>query len=485
MGLTGSPLIACCNAVKEGTAFLYRTCIKPINTDEDSRRREYILNVILSASILMLLALDGMVLYHTILFGVDFPGVSFVEFSVLPLFFILLHQLSRRGYFVLSSYLLIAALFISNSYAAYTWGDDLPIMLLAYAFIICTSGILIGTSFGFIITALTACVLGIVWHLHINGIVIPLQQYPGEDDIVLFVIFYSLIMAISWLSNREIEKSLARARKSEAALKQERDLLETRVVERTEELRKIQFEELERMHRFAKFGKAASGLFHDLLNLLNAISLRTEGNVAEETSLAAAYSTTRQIQQFMHGIQKQLDEKNVSELFFPAEEIEQAIQLIAHKANKENIRIIFPHENNEALTYRGIPFKFHQIVINLLSNAIDAYRSIPKTGTERNAVIVGLKTKDGSFVLTVKDRGCGIPRAAQAMLFKPFFTTKSESGGSGIGLASIKKIIEEDFHGTIGMESTEHVGTTFTVIFPAPMPSSQLHNENQQHKDLP
>lgn len=470
-------------AIKKFGDFLYRACIHPASAGEDARRREYILNIILTGSILMLLALDGMIFYHTILHWPHYIGVAFIKFSSLPLLFVLLLILSRRGYFVLSSYLLIAALFTSNSYAAYTWGGDLPVVLLAYAFIIYAAGILVSTSFGFAMTALTACLLGTIWHLQIHGIVIPHPQYPTEDDVIVLTVFYFLIMAVSWLSNHEIEKSLARARRSESALKDERDLLEVRVAERTDELRQTQFKEVEEMHRFAAFGQLASGLFHDLLNLLNAISLRTEGNAEEETSLAAAYSTTRQIKQFMYALQKQLGEKNVRESFSLIEGIEQAIQLIAHKAKKESVGIFFDHHAQEPLVYSGVSFKFHQVVINLLSNAIDSYLPIHEQNMpEKRVVSVYADMRDGMFTVAVKDNGCGIPETAQKRIFEPFFTTKNKARGSGIGLATIKKIVEEDFCGTIGVKSLENNGSVFTVTFPVHAPSAPAAPPHQEHE---
>jgi signal transduction histidine kinase len=469
-------------AIKGLFISLYRACVLPKSKDEDSARKEYILNVILVSSIFMLFILDGLVLYHTLLHGQHYLGVSFRLFSVLLLFFILLYAISRRGYFIVSSYLLIAALFFSNSYATVIWNVNLPIAILAYAFIISIAGILIGTAFGFAMTVLTAGTIAGIWHLHIHGFIISQRQDPTEDDVIAFVTFYFLIMAVSWLSNREIEKSLTRARRSEIALKEERDLLEVRVIERTDELRKAQFEELEQEHRFAEFGRSASGLFHDLLNVLNAISLRTEGNAAEETSLATAYSTTRRIQQFMRGIQKQLDEKNICESFSLIEGVEQAVQLIAHKAAKENVRIVFLYDKEKPFMYWGIPFKFHQIVMNLIGNAIDAYRLIPKTEASLRTVTVRIGTKNEYFVLTVEDHGCGIPHALQEKIFKPFFTTKSEARGSGIGLASIKKIIEEDFRGTIDVKSEEHAGALFTVTFPILMPSQPIEPPLNHHE---
>ncbi|MDR3582684.1 MAG: ATP-binding protein [Candidatus Pacebacteria bacterium] len=490
MGLTDDPMEEPQrSAIRRFASFLFRIGIRPTNTNEDIARREYILNVILAGAILMLAALDGMVLYHALLYGWDYPGVSFAQFSGLLLFFVALYALSRRGYFVASSYFLIAALLLDTTYAAYRWGAALPVALLAYALIVYASGILVSTAFGFAMTALTTCLLTIVWHLHISGLVVAQPQYPTEDDILVFAIFYFLIMGISWLSNREIEKSLTRARRSEAALKEERDLLETRVTERTDELRRVQFKEIEQIHRFAGFGKLASGLFHDVLNLLNAISLRTEGNSKEETALAEAYSTTRQIQQFMRGLQRQLGEKDSCGSFSLIEGIEEAIQLIAHKAGKANVHIIFPHDARDPFIYSGTPFKFHQIVINLLSNAIDSYHSFPESEHERYIVTINVDAQKGFFVLSVKDQGCGIPIGSQRRIFEPFFTTKDKMRGSGIGLASIKKIIEEDLHGTIDVESTEGAGALFTVKFPAIAPSSSgnlpSHHENRQHENNP
>lgn len=466
MGLSDLSLGERHGAIKKYFGIFYRAIILPKSANEDEARKEYIINIILVACIMMLTILDGMILLHLFTQGDGYSGVSLTGFSGFLIFFILLYVLSRRGYHTISAYLIIAILFAGNSYAVCRWGVDLPITLLAYAFIIAASGIVIGNIFGIAMTISTAITLVVIWHLHTSGIIIPHTQYPTEDDIIVLTVFYFLIMAISWLSNREIEKSLSRARRSEDALKIERDLLEMRVIERTNELRKVQFEELERVHRFAEFGKSASGLFHDLLNLLNAISLRTEGNTAEETSLAAAYSTTREIRQFMRGIQKQLDEKNSEESFSLVEGIEQAIRLITHKAHKESVRIIFLHSDKPPFIYRGIPFKFHQIIINLVGNAIDAYSSIPKNNSTVRTVTIRLKISENCFVLAIEDKGCGIPATAQQMIFKPFFTTKKDTHGSGIGLASTKKMIEQDFRGTISVESIESAGTVFTVQFP-------------------
>ncbi len=100
--------------------------------------------------------------------------------------------------------------------------------------------------------------------------------------------------------------------------------------------------------------------------------------------------------------------------------------------------------------------KMHQVMLNLLLNALEA---TPKGGT----ITVGVESSGNSARVTVTDSGAGISRDALARIFDPFFTTKSS--GSGLGLAVVKQIV--DSHGgTIAVESGSGTGTTFTVTLP-------------------
>ena len=445
---------------------LYSALILPTGSGEDARRKEYILNVVLTASTAGLMAFDCLILYRAFIGQPSYMGIPFTVFSVFPVFFITLLALSRRGYHTVASYLLITTLILVNIYASLNWGVDLPTSLLAYAFIICTASILLGSVAGFTATAVIAVIVSGIWAMHINGLIVRQPQYPNADDIAIFGMFYFLIMTVSWLSNREIERSLARAKTSEQALIKERDLLEMRVAERTEELRRAQFEEIAQIHRFAEFGQLSSGLFHDLLNLLAAVSLRTEEYAEDDPSLSAAYETTHQIRQFMHAVQEQLGRGNTREKFSLREGIAQAVRLVSYKANKENVDISVEDEGHNPLLYEGIPFKFHQIIINLLTNAIDAYRPIPHDGAGRRDVIVRAEARGKNFVISVKDFGCGIPDDSREKIFMPFFTTKGKTEGIGIGLATVKKAVEEDFHGAVDVRGSESGGSTFTVSFP-------------------
>lgn len=464
--------------IKRSIHYFYTRLLKPRSTDEDNKRREYILNIILLGSIVMLLLLDSSVLYYSTIQGENYGGIPFFAFSLIPLFFIFLHFLSRRGWHVIASYLLIAAYFLSNSYAAYHWGVHLHAAVLGYALIITISSILLGTRFGFLVTGAIAAYIIPLWYAQFHGR-IPLQvQRPNASDAAVFASLYAIIMIVAWLSNREIEKSLSRARTSEGLLKEERDVLDIRVEERTQELRQTQLEQIDQLYRFAEFGQLASGLFHDLVNMLNAVSLKVEQDSNDsstkaetEVKLQNARNVHRQIELFMEGLRKQLSSQDTVESFSLADSINQAIQLLSYKAHKNYIRLVFHHLQTDSFPYLGNPFKFHQVVLNLIQNAIESYDGVPADPQRERAVTINLTKEKDHVKVQVKDCGSGIPESLREKIFEPFFTTKGQAKGVGIGLATTKRIVERDLKGSLEVESVEGEGSTFTVIFPMTAPA--------------
>jgi signal transduction histidine kinase len=111
----------------------------------------------------------------------------------------------------------------------------------------------------------------------------------------------------------------------------------------------------------------------------------------------------------------------------------------------------------EAVAVEADPGMLRQLLWNLVRNAVQA--SAPG-GVVR---IVLRKAEGGAAVLDVVDHGAGIQPAARSQLFDPFFTTRSQ--GTGIGLAVVKRIVDE--HGwRVGVSDTDGGGATFSVSVP-------------------
>ena len=103
---------------------------------------------------------------------------------------------------------------------------------------------------------------------------------------------------------------------------------------------------------------------------------------------------------------------------------------------------------------------FNQIIMNLITNAIDAM------GGEGVLRITG-KRHDTTLILTIEDTGCGISQDVIQNIYDPFFTTKEVGEGTGIGLYIVRKEIER-IGGQIAVHSTPGAGTCFTLTFAIP-----------------
>ena len=380
--------------------------------------------------------------------------------------------LSRLGYFLFASAVFVGLGFLLSLYVSFTWGADLPQALLSFALVIIISGILINTKFSIFLTGLTSVLLFTLSYLQIQNL-IPVKSYWRArtfslSDILVIIVTFFLITVLCWLSNREIERSLKRARRSEMELKKEKDLLEVKVEDRTKKLRQAQLEKLSQMYKMAAFGSLASGLFHDLASPITALSLcldQLKNNPSKEMleareNLDHALNTTKKIGSFVEASKKQIKEQEEKIVFSVNREIDQVIRIFSYQAKKRNIEIIFQAEAE--INLFGSPVRFHQLLSNLISNAIDAYDGLEKKGKK---ILIKLSLKEQGELI-IKDWGRGIEENIIEKIFEPLFTTKSLEKGTGIGLYISKNIAENDFNGLIRAKSVLNQETEFIFTFP-------------------
>ncbi len=454
---------------KEVFVNFFQGCFQFLGIYKEENSQKRILNIMLSLTFSLILFLDTLVIYKSIISGIRYHGVSILTFSSLGLLVILIWLFARNGHETLSSYALILLYLIASVFTGWHWGFDVPTATLAYVLVITISSILISTRFGLITTVAIATFIMSLGYFQIHHRSFVDYSWRNEDPEMIDTISYSLIfcgvMTIAGLTNNERERLLNRALESEESLKNERDALEITVLERIKELRKAEMEKISQMYHFVELGRLSSGIIHDLVNPLTSLCLYIEtfNNQSEEANeyLSRALKAGRKMESFINLISKNTDieyEKKVTN-FEINQEIKEAIEWLNYKSKTNKVEIYYRSELEVYL--EGDPLKFHQIVSNLLSNAIDA----ASLSTDKKVVLIEVELSNDLLIVKFSNSGPQIEDINAEKIFDPFFTTKSEGKGMGLGLFTTKSITEKVFGGKLSYENKD-IGVIFILKIP-------------------
>jgi signal transduction histidine kinase/ActR/RegA family two-component response regulator len=256
---------------------------------------------------------------------------------------------------------------------------------------------------------------------------------------------------------------------------------------RAEEEQRVQEREREEMQRqlqqaakMEAIGRLAGGIAHDFNNILGAIL--GYGELAQ-SNLVDGSPARRQVDQVMlagargKGLVDRIlafSRSRVGERV-PVQVqsvVEEALELLAASL-PAGMRLERRLDAADTAVV-GDATQFHQVVMNLCTNAVQA---MERSGVltvvlarvavnERRLLSHGTLTA-GSYVrLSVGDTGAGIPPTVLERMFDPFFTTKRVGDGTGLGLALVHGIVA-DFRGVIDVATQVGMGTTFTIWLPA------------------
>ncbi len=117
-------------------------------------------------------------------------------------------------------------------------------------------------------------------------------------------------------------------------------------------------------------------------------------------------------------------------------------------------------------TIKGNPGDLGQVIVNLVVNAAHAIEEKKGDSDAMGTITITTRSHGDKVVIQVTDTGSGIPEKVRSRIFDPFFTTKEVGKGSGQGLAISHTIVCEKHGGDISVDSTEGVGTCFTITLP-------------------
>ena len=130
-----------------------------------------------------------------------------------------------------------------------------------------------------------------------------------------------------------------------------------------------------------------------------------------------------------------------------------------NEAARRGIRYDLDLKIEPAPAILAVASEIREAILNILENALAA---MPGGGR----LTMHVRGVDNRAVLAITDTGLGMSEEVQRLAFEPFFTTRAGEGGSGLGLALAQEIVQR-YGGTISLRSSEGIGTTFTLSFPA------------------
>lgn len=150
-----------------------------------------------------------------------------------------------------------------------------------------------------------------------------------------------------------------------------------------------------------------------------------------------------------------------NEVYFSVDELLKRVNiLMKHELKNAIIYLNTKVLTDENTIIKGDVNSLVQVINNMISNSIQAYNGKPNQNID---LIV--EKKENNLIISIKDYASGIPQKVKEKLFKEMITTKGKNG-TGLGLYMSYSTIKAHFNGDIKVESTENVGTTFSIILP-------------------
>jgi PAS domain S-box-containing protein len=227
--------------------------------------------------------------------------------------------------------------------------------------------------------------------------------------------------------------------------------------------------------RFAAIGEAVAGIQHSMKNMLNALKggsymvrlgvkkedwkLLGEGWQMVEEGIENLSGMSAHMLSYLRDYQPEFDRVDLAGMVREIEE------MFRPTVEERGVRLAVEATDGAAEVHCDGRL-IHTVVVDILSNALDACmeKPYPEGETPEIRVTAGLLDGEETFALSIRDNGCGMSPEVKSRVFAPFFSTKKKSG-TGLGLALTARTIR--LHGgEIEVDSRPDEGAEFRILLP-------------------
>jgi len=236
--------------------------------------------------------------------------------------------------------------------------------------------------------------------------------------------------------------------------------LERRIAQELEQSRQKD-EIMYRQSRLAAMGEMIGNIAHQWRQPLNALTLLIQSfqikqmqnkldkkfvDTQVNEGLMLANSMSKTIDDFRHFFRPEKEKRP----FSICQNIQYSVSMLQNYYAKDGVKITMVASRDYEVL--GFANEFSQVIMNLLSNAKDALMRQEK----ERLIEVSIGGSENECVVSVIDNGGGIDQKVLDRMFDPYFTTKHQASGTGIGLYMSKQIIEKQMHGSISASNAPH-----------------------------
>jgi len=249
------------------------------------------------------------------------------------------------------------------------------------------------------------------------------------------------------------------------------ETLEQRVKEEIEKQRQ-QEQILIQQSKLASMGEMIGNIAHQWRQPLNALSLVIQNiqfsyqmeelnDEFMDKSVKKANLLTGTMSKTIDDFRSFFKPNKTKENFSLNDAVKNAVDLVEPTFEHHEIKIIVNNCDTNIMI-NGYKNEFSQAILNLLNNAKDAFNGISK---EEKEVKLSYFEKNNFAIIEIEDNATGIDKDIINKVFDPYFTTKEEGKGTGIGLYMSKTIVENNMSGNLEVENVED-GVKFIIKLP-------------------
>lgn len=420
--------------------------------------------IVLRGSVIFSATLTFLIIVHDYFTGYIFStrvvcGLSIVLYLLIAEFSV------KKKHFILAGWMVVSLYTILATAILLTWGLNTPVGILAVSFIVFLSGVMIGPRHIFWIVLPIVVMLLTVQHIHEGGYINPnyaaLAKPSRYFDVLVYATILSVFALISWLSAKQTEHSLKRARVAEMKVQTEKESLVEKLEEQSLRLRETQLQEMVSLYKFAAIGQSTTATLHELSNLLSVLTLDIDdiGQQHQRSkAIINAKGGIKHINNLVRQARRQLHDKRNVEVFNAIPVIEQTLKEVQSKFKLKGVELEKRIPQRKSFRITGDTLNISHVLTILLNNALDACILV-----QHPNIIVKVHQENNTLRIDVIDNGTGVTASQQASLFSPHQSSKPS--GLGIGLYITRHIVENQLHGKISFIPSA-IGAHFSVELP-------------------